>query len=211
MEPVHFTSDGWIKADGGDAAQPMPITLWQETAAGRTSRLKEFRIGLDWRYYKHYDAQRATVSDGSITLKAQGNTLGDSSPLMFIAGTHSYEIEAEITLKGNARAGLCVYYNLNYNAGTGFDTSARYRYRRNVASKAGTNNNGHLWLKLRNDRNIITAFWSQDGKTWQRESWAQEISGFNHNTLGDFQSILPGIFCEGEGQATFSNFKYTIL
>lgn len=211
MQPVHFTSDGWIKADGGDAGKPMPIMLRQENTASRTSRLNEFRIGLDWRYYKHYDPRRATIIHNSITLQGQGQTLGDSAPLMFIAGTHSYEIEAEITLKGKARAGLCVYYNLNYNAGTAFDSSARYRYRRNAANKVGANNGNHLWLRLRNDRNIITAYWSNDGRTWERESWAQEISGFNHNTLGDFQSILPGIFCEGEGQATFSNFKYTIL
>ena len=87
----------------------------------------------------------------------------------------------------------------------------RYRYRRNKSNGVGQSGGTHLWLRLRNDAHVVTAYWSHDGKEWQRETWGQEVSGFNHNTLYDFQSILPGLFCEGEGYATFSNFKYREL
>ena len=130
---------------------------------------------------------------------------------MFIAGAHKYEIEAEISLQGQVRAGLCLYYNDQYNVGTAFDGQRRYRYRRDKANGVGQTNTQHLWLRLRNDEHVVTAYWSNDGKTWQRETWGQEISGFNHNTLYEFQSVLPGVFCEGEGQAIFSHFKYREL
>ena len=128
--------------------------------------------------------------------------------MMFIAGAHRYEVEAEIELHGNVKAGLCLYYNADYNVGTGFDNGRRYRYRRNKSNGVGQSVGNHLWLRLRNDAHVVTAYWSSDGIQWKRETWGQEVSGFNHNTLYDFQSILPGLFCEGEGYATFKNFRY---
>ena len=43
-------------------------------------------------------------------------------------------IEAEIELYGEVKAGLCLYYNADYNVGTGFDSNRRYRYRRNKSN-----------------------------------------------------------------------------
>lgn len=69
----------------------------------------------------------------------------------------------------------------------------------------------HLWLRLRNDKQVITGYHSFDGENWIREDWGMEISGFNHNTFHDFQSMLPGLAAIGEGSVTFSNFKYRSL
>lgn len=211
MEPVHFTADGWIKADGGDASKAMALPLKTQLLTDRHARLNEFRIGLDWRFYKRWIPERVHIKDNALTLEGRGNSLGASAPLMFVAGSHRYEIEAEVTVYGDAKAGLCLYYNAQYNVGTGFDKERRYRYRRDHANGVGKSAGTKQWLRLRNDNHVVTAWWSTDGKTWNRETWGQEVSGFNHNTLYDFQSVLPGVFCEGQGFAKFENFKYTEL
>ena len=210
MEPVHFTPDGWMAADGGDASCELPCPARMGNV-GRLDRLGEFRLGLDWRFYKAFEPERVKVEHGQLTLQARGGSLGESAPLMFIAGAHRYEMEAEIELQGKVRAGLCLYYNDQFNVGTAFDGERRFRYRRNAANGVGKADGRHLWLRLRNDAHVVTAYWSLDGKAWNRETWGQEISGFNHNTLYEFQSVLPGVFCEGEGCAIFKNFKYREL
>ncbi len=211
LEPVHFTPDGWLKADGGDASKPLPTPLKEITTTDRHARLGEFRIGLDWRFYKLFIPERIHIEGQALTLEGRGNSLGSSAPLLCIAGSHRYEIEAEITVYGNAKAGLCLFYDDRSNVGIGFDRTNRYRYRRNASSGTGKSDDTHLWLRLRNVDHVVTASWSHDGKTWNHESWGQEVSGFNHNTLGQFQSLLPGIFCEGQGFAKFQHFKYTEL
>lgn len=212
MEPVHFTNDGWIKADGGDASLPMAKPTSEWTPTNRLARLGEFRVGLDWKYYKAFDPSRAQVKDGVLTLKAQGTDCGSSAPLMFVAGSHRYEFEVEMVIEGDVKAGLSLFYNKQFNVGICFDKKNRYRVRRNDNSRRGeTNGANHLWLRLRNDNHVVTGFWSEDGVTWHREGWAQEISGYHHNTLYDFQSVLPGIYVQGTGYATFSNFKYREL
>jgi len=211
MEPVHFTDDGWIVADGGDASLPMaqPTAAWNPV--DRHAHLGEFRIGLDWKFYKAFDPVRAQVCDGVLTLQAQGENLGASAPLMFVAGCHRYELEAEIDIEGDVRAGLTLYYNSQFNVGICFDRQQRYRVRRNDLSRRGPSGGTHLWLRLRNDEHAVTGFWSTDGINWTREEWAMEVSGFNHNTLYDFQSMLPGVFAQGSGRAVFRNFRFREL
>ena len=69
----------------------------------------------------------------------------------------------------------------------------------------------HIWLRIRNDDQVITGYYSLDGKEWVKEEWGMEISGFNHNTFHDFQSMLPGLMAAGNGEVKFSNFKYSVL
>ena len=211
MEPVHFTDDDWIVADGGDASMPMlqPLKQWNPT--DRLAHLDEFRVGLDWKFYKAFDPARVKVADGALTLQAKGNSLSGSSPLMFIAGAHSYEFEAEIDIEGDVKAGLTLIYDSVFNVGTGFDQKNRYRYRRNEAGRRGASMGKHLWLRLRNDNHVVTGYWSEDGKHWTLDDWGMEVSGFSHHTLHQFQSLLPGVFVQGNGQATFRNFKYREL
>lgn len=44
-----------------------------------------------------------------------------------------------------------------------------------------------------------------------KETFGMEISGYNHNTLDDFQSVLPGLFVYGKGKAQFTDFQYKEL
>jgi beta-xylosidase len=133
--------------------------------------------------------------------------------MMFVAGCHRYQIEAEIELQGDVTAGLVMYYNSQFYQGTGFDKERRYRYRKGGQTRAGMNttHTTHMWLRLVNRDNIITGWYSLDGKEWKRETWGMDCSGYNHNTLYEFQSVLPGIFASGNGYAVFKNFKYREL
>ena len=69
----------------------------------------------------------------------------------------------------------------------------------------------HIWLRLRNDRQVVSAYYSFDGKEWHKDDWGIEVSGYNHNVFHEFQSLLPGLVAIGEGEVKFSNFKYRTL
>lgn len=212
MEPVEMTSDGWFKTLSstnieGDINAPLPLAK----PIDRKARLGEFRLGLDWKFYKAFDPERISVKDGVLTMQGKGTTVNESSPLMCVAGEHAYEIETEIELHGDVSAGMLLYYNSQFFQGIGFDENRRYRYRMGGKSGRGASGGNHLWLRLRNDNHIVTGEYSTDGKTWHRETWGMDISGYHHNTLYEFQSVLPALFVAGDGYATFRNFKYRSL
>ena len=214
MEPVVLGKDGWFHRDETvDVAKPIACPIATPYAADRHGQLDAFRLGLDWKCYKSFDPSRFAVKDNTLTIRAQGTDPGTSAPLMFVAGSHRYEIETEIELQGDVTAGMILIYNGSFFMGTGFDQAKRYRYRMGGASRAGGLPAGtkRLWLRLRNDDNIVTGQYSMDGIHWQRETWGMDCSGYNHNTLYEFQSVLPGLFAFGNGSAVFRHFKFTEL
>lgn len=214
MEPIRLGDDGWFhRYDQVDVAQPIACPIKKVFHADRHGRLQDFRIGLDWKFYKSYEPQRVKVSDGTLTLRAKGTDPGTSSPLMFVSGEHRYAIEAEIELHGDVSAGLVLYYNSAFYQGTGFDVNRRIRYRKGAATGGGRHpsETRHLWLRLVNRDNIVTGWYSYDGIQWQRETWGMDCSGYNHHTLYEFQSVLPGVFAAGDGYAVFRNFRYVSM
>ena len=212
LEPVELTEDGWIRSTGIDVAAPIAAPLPLHPV-DRKARLGEWRIGLDWKYYKDFDPSRASISDeGVLTLRCQGSCPGDSAPIMFVSGDHSYEFEVEIDRDSEAVAGLVLYYNSDFYAGTGVGPRGTMRYRKDRGGlRSRLDNPSHIWLRLRNDNQIVTAAYSLDGENWVQEEWGHEISGYNHNTCYCFQSVLPGLVASGSGSVRFSNFKYRTL
>ena len=212
LEPVELGEDGWFHSLGkniveGPLPAPLPLQPYD-----RKERLGEFRVGLDWKYYKDFDPARAVIEDKVLTLKAQGSSPADSAPMMFVAGDQAYEFEVEITRDPGTTAGLVIYYNSSYYIGEGICDRGTMRFRRD---KGGVRkkfpDQTHIWLKLRNDHQVISAYYSFDGKEWHQDDWGIEISGYNHNVFHEFQSMLPGLVAIGEGEVKFSNFKYTKL
>lgn len=224
LEPLEFTTDGWFRPVitdlEGRSSDPVgkieaPIRPMTPVST-KEQQLTQFRIGREWRFYKDYEPERISISNGALTIQAKGATPGESTPMLFVAGTQAYEIECEIQLHDQeAAAGIVLYYDSVFYMGTGIATKKRLRYRKGIEKGGKPHPEGvdrtHVWLRLRNDHNIITGEYSYDGATWARETWAMDIAGYNHNTLYQFQSVLPGLFCCGKGSATFRNFKYTIL
>lgn len=211
LEPVSFDSEGWPRSVVADVAAPIAAPLPLHPV-DRKAHLGEFRVGLDWKYYKDFDPSRASIKDGVLTLKATGTCPADSAPLMFVAGDHAYEFEVEINRTPGSVAGLVIYYDSRFYVGQGINDRGTLRFRRD---KGGVRSKlpdvEHIWLRVRNDNQVITGYYSLDGKEWVKEEWGMEISGFNHNTFHDFQSMLPGLMAAGNGEVKFSNFKYRVL
>ena len=69
----------------------------------------------------------------------------------------------------------------------------------------------HLFMRLRNDRHIVTMFYSVDGTPWERYDRAIEVSGYHHNVAYDFLSLRPALYAAGTGEVRFRNFKYRAL
>lgn len=206
IEPVKQTADGWWIAplDTMLEGKVKPIILVRDLGA--------FRVGFDWKAYMDYDANRYQIANRSITIQGKGDTPASSSPLMFVAGAHRYELSMKVERSVNAVAGITLYYNKDNYAGIGFDSNMRYRFRRAQKSRSGScRGTEPMWIKVQMMDNVLTVYTSYDGKKWNKETSSIELSGYNHNTLGDYQSVLPGIFVYGDGKATFSELSFKIL
>lgn len=102
----------------------------------------------------------------------------------------AYQVTAEYELAEGAKAGLYLFYNENAYIGL-------------------QDNAAHFFLRITNDKNIVTTEKSLDGETWEVVESNVDVSGYHHNNHGGFFALRPSVMTS-EG-ATLKDFKYVVL
>ena len=217
LEPIEWTADGWFRASGLNPAAPIAKPAGEPVPHGfaYSDDFSKPRMGVQWSFYAgdEADRDRYRYDNGALVLKAKGSGPADSSPLWFVNGDHAYEMEVEIDADRNASAGLLVFYSRKLYAGLGFSAQnlRLHLYGMDRTSAKPATLGQHAWIRLRNDRHIVTLYYSADGRTWERYDRAIEVSGYHHNVAYDFLSLRPALYASGSGEVRFRNFKYRAL
>jgi beta-xylosidase len=218
LEPIVWTADGWVKLAGADPARPIrkPADLPAATHGFAFSGdFSPSRMGVQWSFYdgRQEDNNRYRFDRGTLVLQGKGTSPKDASPLWFVAGDPAYEIEVEIETAGKVTAGLLVFYSRRLYGGLAFDEESlvlhRYGLDRRGPKPAGLGR--RAFLRLINDRHLVSLYYSADGREWTRYDTRMDVSGYHHNTVYDFLSLRPAIYVSGDGEARFRGFRYRAL
>jgi len=218
LEPVEWTADDWVKRAGHDPARPIRKPAEVPGAVHGLPFSGDFtasRMGVQWSFYDGGlgDAERYRIEGGSLVLKGKGTSPKDASPLWFVAGDPAYEIEVEIETDGKATAGLLVFYSRRLYGGLGFDDEGLvlHRYGLDRRGPKPKELGRRVFLRLVNDRDIVSLYHSADGRDWKRYDTRMDVSGYHHNTAYDFLSLRPALYVAGDGEARFRGFRYRAL
>lgn len=217
LDPVSWSRDGWPVARGGDLSRPLPKPVPGPVRPHGQPLSDDFstdRMGTLWSFYDPgpAEASRLTRSTQGLQIAAKGTTPGDSSPMTFICGDLTYEVEAEITLEPGAEAGLLLFYSKRLYVGLGFnrDGLVMHRYGRQRRMRGLAGQVSRLFIRILNDRNIVTIHYSLDDIQWTKHAVQMEVSGYNHNVDGDFLSLRPAIYVSGQNSAVFKSVSYRV-
>jgi beta-xylosidase len=217
LEPIEWTADGWFRRAGADVAAPIRKPAGQAVPHGMalSDDFSTNKMGTQWSFYKGTtsDKDRFRYEDRALVLKAKGTTPADSSPLSCVPGDQAYEVEVEIDRDPGTTAGLLMFYNSRMYAGLGVsDTNiVSYRTALDRTNPKPPEIGRRVFIRLTNDRHIVTIRYSADGVTWKLFGTRMEVSGYHHNVAYDFLSLRPALYAAGSGEVRFCNFKYRAL
>lgn len=218
LQPIRWRADGWPEAIGGDLSQPLPMPRMlagQNHGQPLSDDFRTDRMGTLWSFYDPTpgEAQRASRTNGILTLAAKGRNPGDASPLTLIAGDQAYALEVDVEIDEGAEGGLLLFYSRRLYAGLGLNADGLVMHRYGVQrARPAPQSPRALRIRLTNDRNIVTLHTSADrGATWQKFDVQMEVSGYHHNVAGDFLSLRPALYASGRGAVRFSDFRYRAL
>lgn len=215
MLPVEWTNEGWYKI-------PDNINLedsFEKSSRKQVSKTSVFRDNFEgsslkpeWSFFKELDVNRYQLNKDGLTISGKGNSISESSPLLYVPTDHSYTVQVEVELQGDAIGGLVLFYNEEASSGILADSKNiltnirgwQFETEKNVI-------NQHLFLRLVNINNIVDMFYSVNGKDWFKIENSLDVSGFHHNVLGGFLSLRIGLSSFGEGKVVFRNFIYEPL
>ena len=215
LEPMEWTPDGWPKAKGGDLSKPL-----RKPAGGKpgphgvafSGAFAPASFGARLAYYKPAPdyLNRGRLEAGTLVLPAQGDGPADASPLVLDVGDRRYEITVELELRGSPQGGLLLFYDEKFFCGLASDPKRFHSYKMGAPpyfSPSTAAPGPHLFLRLVNDENVASFFYSGDGKAWTLHS-SFEVAGYNHNVADGFLSLRPAIFASGGGAVAFRSLTY---
>ncbi|MCU7552103.1 family 43 glycosylhydrolase [Chitinophagaceae bacterium LB-8] len=203
LQPVEWTKDGWYKIPGGIVAdQPIkkPNLITSHSNFTLSDRFDGNNLKPQWKFFGAYDTSRFHFVDNSLAIKAKGNSIANSSPLLCVPSDHSYTAEVELVIEGKATGGLVLFYNERASSGILTNNGNilaningwQFPTEKNVVTN-------HLFLRLKNMNNTVDLFYSTDGTKWNKIENSLDISGFHHNAFGGFLGVRIGLCSMGEG------------
>ncbi len=219
LDPVEWTDDGWFVAKGGDLSRPLPKPAGGPAVPHGLALSDDFsgpQLGPQWAFYDPGpgEMQRIAFDDGALVLRGKGRTPRDSSPLAAIAGDRAYQFEVQMEIEPGAIGGALLFYSdrLYVGLGSNGESLVMHRYgEERPADGLPPGKGGRLWLRVTNDRHIVTFHTSRDGRTWEKYGVQMEVSGYHHNTVGKFLSLRPALYAAGAGRVRFLDFRYRAL
>lgn len=215
MLPVEWDTDNWFRVPAGVTSSDKLTSPAGDPTPDGTQLSDDFsgnRLGLQWQFYKDYSPARTEITDGKLHFSAMGNSFENSYPLLVNCSDHKYEVITEYQIDDDVTAGLCLYYNEIANVRIAVDT-ARFTVfiQKNAKIRERNLLGNHGFLRILNEDNEVSFYFSPDGKEWTRVERSLDATGYNHNVFAEFLSLRAGFYAFGEGQAIFDNFIYRKL
>ena len=214
MEPVEWTADGWPRAPLGarrDQPMPAPMGVAQRPMITLSDDFRAPHLKLTWEAWNETDMSRIGVGNGTLTMRAKGESPGKSSPLTVIARDAAYQVQIVATPQAGCGAALGLFYSPDHAL---FAEIGNGRLRvlgagQTLADRAWSAGAAHL--RITNHHNRVEVLSSENGHDWQSLIAGFDASGFNHNALGGYQCLRPALAASGAGMARFTDFSYHAL
>lgn len=218
LEPVEWTADGWVKSSGYDVARPIPMPTLGKAVPHGLALSDDFStdsIGTRWAFFGPKESLNSSyrIEKNTLVLKASGSSPKDASPLTLVCGDQAYEIEVEVQRDAAATGGLLLFYSERLFAGLGFSADSMVEYLKGEITQFPKPDQigARFFVRIRNNHNFVTVWYSADGANWSRHWMNFEVSGYQHNVAGGFLSLRPALLATGSGEVRFRNFKYRAL
>ncbi|RST31317.1 xylan 1,4-beta-xylosidase [Sphingomonas ginkgonis] len=217
LEPIEWTPDGWFRATGADLSRPLRKPLGSTVPNGlqRSDDFVDLSLGTRWSLYASApgEAGRVRTQAGALLLAGKGDGPHNCSPLTQQVGDRAYDVSVDVELVGGAEAGLVLFFNDRLFLGMGIDGQQMRSYRGGKLSywREPAPATRRLHMRIVNNHQIVTFYYSLDGKTWTRHGVRSEVSGYNANTVDDLLSLRPALFAAGKGEARFRRYRYRAL
>lgn len=216
IEPIDWPEGGWPSCRAIDLsaeiARPWCESGQERTASRHSSLPSVAPLGARVAVFKPRPGylDRVRTEADAVVIQAYGETVAETSPVVFNAADRDYEFTVELTADPVACAGLLLFYNEAFHCGIGYSDGRVRGFSRGAGDldvHSGGVQQPPKFIRVRNRGQVASFFSSSDGQDWVLHA-SFEVSGYNHNVAGKFLSLRPAVFALGRGSATLHSLDY---
>ncbi len=207
MEDLEYGKDGWYKLKRNPKAESKTVVV--KNLKTQSDDFNHSKLHEQWQFSEMHDWRNVQLQNGKLILLSDNDSL---KAMHTTAATSNYEIQIELTADSTIEAGLVAYYRDNGYAGINI--------KGNKISRAGTSLKygspaltvkSIRFLKLKLQDYDLTMSYSSDGVNWTTFPNSMNLQTYQHNNLGRFSSLKPGIYWKGKGKVIIDNFMFKAL
>ncbi len=201
--PVEWTDDGWPRIVPGVTPTDILAKPPGENVGHGMPLSDDFRspeLGIQWTYPPFTDPDaRYQVGGGTLVMQAAGTSPVDATVLSVMPLNHTYEVEVEVTVAGEAEGGILAAPRSRdrFWASTGLRPGEAFAAWPRVPCQTPWDGD-RIVVRLRSEHGDVSCTYSADGVQW---------TPFENSTrVADIQTI--SLYAAGHGKVTFRNFRY---
>ena len=190
---------------------PAPMGVAQRPMLALSDDFRSSTLKATWGAWNEKDISRFQVGQGTLRIRAKGDSFGQSSPLTVMARDANYQVQVVVTPGATCGAGLGFFYNPDHWLFAELKSSQLrvYNAKQTLVSREWKATSAYL--RIVNRHNRVEFLTSENGSDWQRLIADVDTSGFHHNVLKSFQALRPALAAIGKGEARFASFAYNTL
>lgn len=208
IEPVEWTSDGWLKIKY-DNRTSIPSVSTKNNGMKLSDEFDSHCLGMQWSFWQEYSPQTLTFGHNAVTVCGKGTSPVDARLMLVNPTDKNYIAQTDISVGKNNMAGLMLYYNEKAFAGVTTDgkTFCIYRDAEHVQTLKNTIGK-HFMVRIHNRGNDVRICVSRDTINWMTIADGIDVSKMNHNVYGGFYALRIALLSAGTGKASFRHFVY---
>ncbi|MBE5758461.1 MAG: hypothetical protein E7332_00295 [Clostridiales bacterium] len=221
MEPIEWTDDGWFRIpEWAKTDEPLPMPKHGEKVThGYPLKADVNNNKLDYAWEMQRDIlpnENFRFTPDGLYIRAKGEDLNTSDPLLYSAAFPAYEVIAEFEIDEGVGAGLTAFTVPHACCGIAlkdgfiriFDQDKPLLSKRFNLREWNSNK---IFFKLRYVDHVVSHWYSADGKNWTKLNICAFVGVYcSHAGLECFGKawMRPGVFAYGgEGEALVKSFE----
>ncbi|WP_416151159.1 family 43 glycosylhydrolase [Salipaludibacillus sp. HK11] len=167
---------------------------------------------LSWQWLRSISDYRYIYHKGAPLTILGATDKADYSPMLYMAKHRNYKVTVEVEVIGEAELEFLLYYDSDHYVGVGCSANGVRVLRPYKRVGKTPFNRSRIVLKIDNHDNIVSFYYrGVEDKKWTKYDKVLDTSGMNHNTLGGFLSLRPGLEVVGKGKVHVYQFKYKAI
>lgn len=205
MQPLKWLDDGWFVVD-----EEKNFSDFKPQLPSMCDDFASDDLSWQWAYTPALNRNDINVGNHRLVIPAKGMEPAETNWVRLIPMHKHYCAQVRVNPREGATGALMLYFSPMHYMGIGYDGQHLHAWLSTYGRHAvqDLDLGQACYLRMEKQNQTVRFFTSRDGEKWEKCEVSFDVTGFQHNVLGNYMGLRLKLMALGTGEVAFSNFEY---